>query len=191
MPDIKGPLRELKSTIEREAGEEASEAIMKGSHSLRDSSPKEEVAQWVKAAMERMDGLLDPETRMRIMGNCGRNCADHSHTGPVASALKRRSGYEKLDDFLDAEARSPPRGMLVERDGDAIIFGYTPDAYSVRCYCSLVQGLPPGETMSGTYCGCSMGFVERYWEQVLGRHVKVELLESAVTGSNICRFQIT
>lgn len=191
MPDVRGPLRELKSTIAREAGEEASEAIMKGSHSLRDSSQKEEVAQWVKAAMERMDELIDPETRMKIMNSCGRNCADHSHTGHVASALKRRSKYKTLEEFLDAEAGSPPRGMTVERDGDAVIFGYTPDAYGVRCYCGLVQGLSLCETMSATYCGCSVGFVERYWEQVLGRLVKVELLESAVTGSKVCRFRVT
>lgn len=145
----------------------------------------------MKAAMERMDGLLDQETRGRIMGGCGRNCADHSHAGPVAGALKRRSRYETLEEFLDAEERSPPRGMLVERDGAAVIFGYTPAAYGVRCYCGLVQGLPQGEVMSGTYCGCSVGFVERYWEQVLGRQVKVELLESAVTGSNVCRFRVT
>lgn len=109
----------------------------------------------------------------------------------MASALKRHFGYEKLEDFLDAEARSPPRGMLVERDRDAIIFGYTTDAYGVRCYCGLVQGLPLGETVSGTYCVCSVGFVEMYWEQMLRRHVKVELLESAVTGSNIYRFRVT
>jgi len=191
MPDVRGPLKELKATIAWEAGEKASEAIMKGSHRLRDSSPKEEVAQWVKAAMGRMDGLLDMETRMRIMGSCGRNCADHSHTGPVAGAIRRRSKYKTLEEFLDAEERSPPRGMTVERDGDAVIFGYTPDAYGVRCYCGLVQGLPPGETMSATYCGCSAGFVERYWEQVLERPVKVELLESAVAGSKVCRFKIT
>jgi predicted hydrocarbon binding protein len=190
MPDIKGPLRELRSTIASEAGEEAAEAITSGMDDLESSSSKEDVAHWTKSAVERMDELLDAETCTRIMGSCGRNCADRNRT-PVANALKRRSRYKTLDEFLEAETRKPPRGMLVEKNGDAIIFGYNPEAYRVRCFCSLVQGLPEGETMSGTYCGCSVGFVERYWEQVLDRKVKVELLESAVAGSNVCRFRVT
>jgi predicted hydrocarbon binding protein len=44
--------------------------------------------------------------------------------------------------------------------------------------------------MPRTYCGCSKGFVERYWEQVLGRHVEAKILESAVTGSKVCRFRV-
>jgi predicted hydrocarbon binding protein len=189
MPNIRGPLRQLEETIRGEAGEGAAAGIMAGSEAFKDSSSKEKVAKWVKGAMERMDDALDPRASERIMAACGRNCADH-HGGVVERAKARRAKYSTLEEFLDAEEKKPQRGSLLERDGPDIIVGYTPESYGVRCYCSLVQGLPAGEAMPRTYCGCSKGFVERYWEQVLGRPVEAELLESAVTGSKVCRFRI-
>jgi hypothetical protein len=189
MPNVRGPLRQLDEAIRSEAGGEAAARIMAGSRSLKDSSTKEEVALWVKGAMERMDDALDPETGERIMAACGRNCADH-HRSVVERTKARRAKYGTLEEFLDAEERKPQRGNLLERDGPDIIVGYTPASYGARCYCSLVQGLPVAEDMSRTFCGCSKGFVERLWEQVLGRPVEVELLESAVTGSKICRFRV-
>lgn len=189
MPDIKGPMRQLDETIRSEAGKEAAARIMAGSESLKDSSSKEKVAKWVKGAMERMDDALDAEASERIMSACGRNCADH-HGSVVERTKARRAKYGTLEEFLDAEERKPQKGYLLERDGPDIIVGYTPESYGVRCLCSLVQGLPVGEAMSRTYCGCSKGFVERHWEQVLGRPVEAELLESAVTGSKVCRFRV-
>jgi hypothetical protein len=189
MPNIRGPLRQLEETIRSEAGEEAADGIMAGSETFKDSSSKENVAKWVKGAMGRMDETLDSETSERIMAACGRNCADH-HGSVVERAKARRAKYGTLEEFLDSEERKPQRGNLLKRDGSDIIVGYTPESYGVRCYCSLVQGLPAGEAMPRTYCGCSKGFVERYWGQVLGRPVEAELLESAVTGSKVCRFRV-
>jgi predicted hydrocarbon binding protein len=189
MPNIRGPLRQLEETIRSDAGEEAAAGIMVGSESLKDSSSKEKVAKWVKGAMELMDEALDPQVSERIMAACGRNCADH-HGSVVERAKARRAKYSTLEELLDAEEKKPQKGSLLEREGPDIIVGYTPESYGVRCYCSLVQGLPAGEAMSRTYCGCSKGFVERYWEQVLGRPVEAELLESAVTGSKVCRFRV-
>jgi len=189
MPNIRGPLRQLEETIKSEAGEEAVAKIMAGSESLKGSSSKEKVAKWVKGAMERMDNTLDPEASERIMATCGRNCADH-HGNVVERAKARRAKYGTLEEFLEAEEEKPQKGNLLERDGQDIIVGYTPESYGVRCYCSLVQGLPAGEAMSRTYCGCSKGFVERLWGQVLGRPVEAELIDSAVTGSKICRFRV-
>jgi hypothetical protein len=55
----------------------------------------------------------------------------------------------------------------------------------------MVSGLPEGETMSVTYCQCSRAFVQTVWEAALGRPVQVDLLSSAVSGSDECRFRIT
>ena len=189
MPNISGPLRQLEETIKSEAGEESAAKIMAGSETFKNSSSKEKVAKWVKGAMGRMDDTLDPKASERIMVTCGRNCADH-HGSVVERAKARRTRYDTLEEFLDAEEKKPQRGSLLERDGQDIIVGYTPESYGVRCYCSLVQGLPADEAMPRTYCGCSKGFVERYWEQVLGRHVEAKILESAVTGSKVCRFRV-
>jgi predicted hydrocarbon binding protein len=41
-----------------------------------------------------------------------------------------------------------------------------------------------------TYCRCSEGFIKSYWEEILGRPVKVEILESVISGGRECRFAV-
>jgi len=192
MPDIIGPLRELERTIAEAAGDKAAATILEGLAEVKNSWPKDRVAHYVKDAMARMDDTLDYETKHGIMVACGHNCAAH-HGAPIRQAVKRREKHEGFDGFLDAMVAKPPTGMQVERDGGAVIFSYTPQTYSggMRCYCSLVNGLPLDETMSETYCLCSKGFVEAYWMALSGGRVDVELLESAVTGSDVCRFRVS
>jgi len=55
----------------------------------------------------------------------------------------------------------------------------------MRCYCGLFRELPTEET-----CNCSKGFVEKYWEAVLQKPVKVDLLQSAISGAKECKFAI-
>jgi len=60
----------------------------------------------------------------------------------------------------------------------------------MRCYCSLLRGLPADEKISRTYCHCAKGFVRKFWEEVLERPVTVDLVQSAVSGANECKFAI-
>jgi len=192
MPDLVGPLTELDRRIRETMGGEAADVIMEGVGDVKNTWKRDRVAHWVKEAMTRMDETLDDEAKEKIMVACGHNCAAH-HDAPIRQAVKRREKHEGFEEFLDAMAAEPPRGMQLQRDGGAVIFSYTPQTYGrgMRCYCSLVKGLPMDETMSETYCFCSKGFVEAYWMALSGGRVDVELLESAVTGSDVCRFRVS
>jgi hypothetical protein len=192
MPDLVGPLTELDRRIRETVGDEAADFIMEGVGDVKNTWKKDRVAIWVKEAMKRMDETLDQEAKEKIMVACGHNCAAH-HGAPIAQAVKRREKHEDFEEFLDAMAAEPPRGMQLQRDRGDVIFSYTPQSYGgdMRCYCSLVKGLPMDETMSETYCLCSKGFVEAYWTALSGDRVDVELLESAVTGSDVCRFRVS
>jgi hypothetical protein len=79
-----------------------------------------------------------------------------------------------------------------ERRGRLILHTYEPLSYRkpMRCYCGLTKGLKSGERISKTFCECSAGFVEYTWEKILGGPVTVKLLESAVTGGKVCRFEV-
>jgi len=73
-----------------------------------------------------------------------------------------------------------------------LIHYYTPHDHSTprRCFCGLMFALPEGVNTSSTYCHCSRGFVEKYWEGALGRPVKVEVKETCMTGAKECKFII-
>ena len=141
--------------------------------------------------MERMDSLTDEKTRVKIMDDCGHSCAKVNKK-LIDGAKVRRKKYKTDDEFLQAEQRKPISGTRLIRDGDVLCQYYTPRAFTkpMRCYCSLLRGLPEDEQVSGTYCHCSKSFVKEFWDSVLEKAVKVELLQSAVSGASECKFAI-
>jgi hypothetical protein len=126
------------------------------------------------------------------MQNCGYNCAKKNHK-VIERAVARRKKYSSVDDFLEAEQRNPMKGTKLAREGNIIYQSYTPQTFTrpMRCYCSLFREFPIEDTVSLTYCNCSKGFVEKYWEAVLQKPVKVDLLlQSAISGAKECMFAI-
>jgi hypothetical protein len=125
------------------------------------------------------------------MVECGIACAQANHR-TIDRVIAKRKKYGSLDGFLEAEKDTVLPGMRLEKKGRSLYQYYMPRSLGRgrRCFCSLMVGLPPEETISPTYCQCSKGFVQRMWERVLGRPVRVEVLETALTGAEECRFRI-
>jgi hypothetical protein len=184
-------IKAIGENVERLAGEEVMRQVMEGSERLASSAKPEKVAAWVKGAIDRLDTLADEGTRREIMQACGFNCA-LANQSPIEKAKARRKRFPTLDAFLVAEQYNPPAGTRLSRVGDILYQYYIPHSFThpMRCYCSLLRGLPAGETASLTYCQCSRGFVMKFWEEVLGRPVQVEILQSAVSGADECLFAI-
>ncbi len=179
----------IASVLENHCGLEISKKVMEGSGSI--GSSRTDAALWVKGAMERMDRLVDSGERTVVMEECGRNCCS-INKGVVVTFNKRKAKCGSLEAFLENEIKSPVRGTRLARRGNAIRFYYTPKQFGkgMRCYCSLVSALPEQETMSKTYCSCSVGFVKSLWEQLVGGPVQAKLVRSALTGSDECEFEI-
>ena len=125
-------------------------------------------AKWVKTVMRNLDEAVDKDTRSEIMHVNGVNCANHN-ANVVKAAVGRRNKHGTLAEFLDSEIRKPTTGTSLERDGDGLILSYLPANIKrpMRCFCGLVNALPEGETLSSTYCQCSVAFVETWWSRVV------------------------
>ena len=172
------------------AGEEASNAFLSGRETIARAS-SEGVAMWLKDAMARLEAVVSEQTLRTIMEECGYNCAQVNKKH-IERMKSRRSKYETVDAFLEAEERSPAQGTRVERRGDIAYQYYTPRAFrgGMRCYCSLWRGLPEDQSAPGTWCYCSRGFVTKVWEAYLGWTPRVELLESCISGGEECKFAV-
>jgi hypothetical protein len=177
--------------VEQAAGRAAAAAVMEGSASLAPSSGKAAVSGWVRCAMDRLDASTDVRTRTAAMRACGQACAER-HAQGAEGMRKRYAASADLDAFLAEETRRFGGGVRYERRGSAIIHVYEPLSYKhpTRCYCGLAKGLKPGEMLSATFCECSAGYVEYTWERILGKPVTVKLIESAVSGGSVCRFEV-
>lgn len=184
-------IREIGKNLDRFAGEAIRKKVMEGSEQITATSSKSKIANWVKGVMERLDTLVDEKTRIQVMENCGYSCAVVNKR-VMEKAKARRKKYKSIDEFLEAEQRNPMTGTRLVREGDVMYQFYTPHSYTrpMRCYCSLLRGLPADERISLTYCHCSKGFVKKFWEGVLERPVKVELIQSVVSGAQECKFAI-
>jgi hypothetical protein len=186
-----GQLEALSANIKELAGEEACLKVMQGQKVLTEKSKPVQVADWVKCAIQRLDETVDKPTVEQIMLRCGRNCALVNQR-PIAAAKKRRTKFASLDEYLAAEQNNPPAGIRFERDGNVVFQYYTPRTFShpMRCYCGLMRALPENETVSKTFCNCSRGFIQVWWEGILDRPVAVEILETAISGAEECKFSI-
>jgi predicted hydrocarbon binding protein len=181
----------IEKNVEGLAGKAMSKKVMEDSDVITEKTDKTKVAEWVRGAMERLDALVGEETRIRIMENCGRDCA-HVNKRVIDRAKLRRKKFNSADEFLEAEQKKPMAGTRLVREDNVLYQFYTPKTFirPMRCYCGLLRGLPDRETVSKTYCHCAKGFVKKFWESVLERPVKVELMKSAVSGANECKFAI-
>ena len=186
-----GVLTAMEKCLEEVAGKSIAEEVMQGSEQITENTDKITSALWVKNAIERLDASVDGKTKIQVMENCGYNCAKRN-SKVIERAVARRKKFTCIDDFLAAEQKKPPPGTRIAREGNIVYQTYTPQTFTrpIRCYCSLFRQLPIQETVSLTYCNCSKGFVEKYWEAILQKPTKVELLQSAISGAKECRFLI-
>jgi len=181
----------IEKNIEHYAGKEISKKVMEGSEEITEKTDKKKTALWTKTAMDRLDALVDENTRVQIMNACGSNCAEINKR-LIQKAVERRNKFKTTEEFLKAEQEKPQKGIKIKLEGDGLLHYYTPQTFThpMRCFCGLVNALPKGVTISKTYCRCSEGFVKKYWETILQKPVKVTLLESAVTGASECKFAV-
>jgi hypothetical protein len=187
-----GPIDEFARRVEEFAGKDICAEVMAGRESISAKTGSAEVAHWTKSAIERLENAVSAGTVVQIMEQCGKACA-RVHASSVEEARIRRMKYATEEAFLEAEVQEPATWMRLEREGNVLHQFYTPrsSTHPGRCYCAAVQGLPEGETMSASYCLCSRAFVQRVWENALGRPVTIELISSAISGADECEFKIT
>jgi predicted hydrocarbon binding protein len=186
-----GVLEAMEHCVEQLAGKTVAAKVMAGSEQITAKTDKKKIAEWVKNAMAMLDASVDEQTRVQIMQNCGYNCAK-KNSKVIERAVARRKKYANITTFLEAEEQKPMKGTRLAREGNILYQFYTPQAFTrpMRCYCGLLRGLPNDESVSKTYCNCAKGFVEKYWENVLEKPVKVDLLQSVVAGDEECKFVI-
>lgn len=186
-----GMLVAMEACVENVAGKTVAAKVMEGSEQITEKTDKKKTTLWVKGAMERLDALVDDDNKERIMQNCGYNCA-RKNRKVIERGVARRKKFGSTNEFLMAEEQKPMKGTRLTREGNILYQFYTPQAFTrpMRCYCGLLRELPSEETVSITYCNCSRGFVEKYWESVLGKPVRVDVLQSAVSGAKECKFAI-
>lgn len=102
---------------------------------------------------------------------------------PLEVDKKLSTENPDLDDFAHAVDRSHIFGKSVTKHGDrlSVTFGLT------RCVCTIKASR---ELVSITYCHCCNGHVKKLLEAGLKRPLRADVISSACSGGDDCRFVI-
>ena len=131
---------------------------------------------WIKNLINSIDAHLDEETKRKLMESCGRSCA---RGGPVHVA---RECQGDLDRWVATLARWHGGEEYVQKEGDVV------QVICSECLCPVAKDIP--ETLSDTYCSCSLGWMKETFGTVVGKPVDVELIQSIKRGAQRCEFVI-
>lgn len=109
----------------------------------------------------------------------------------------------KVDDAVVRLARENPEMVTAVRHGDRLYASrlpYQPQEYLSAadptlkryyfCHCPWVKEAildPAGAKVSADFCYCSLGYMQSYWQAILGCPVEGEILESVLAGDRRCR----
>jgi hypothetical protein len=140
---------------------------------------------WTKRLMDNLDSEVDEPTRVRLMHANGRSCYRGNKQGTFQGGL---------DAFIEQIKKwAGPGPSPIRQEGNIVYLDYVRNPAGLKvsdgwCLCPLVERGPEG--LSGTFCECSVGYVTEMFTGVVGKPVRVELLESLKRGGKGCRFKI-
>jgi hypothetical protein len=112
----------------------------------------------------------------------------------------------QLDDWMIASVLSRGWGAAGILKGNTIIATKIPKSgflkqylqesdpeirRSMYCHCPRVRhAVSANKEVPKLYCYCGAGFYKHMWETILGRSLDVEVLESVLSGGEVCRVAI-
>jgi len=188
----------LAENLRRTLGDAAVQTVMQGSDQLTIESSMDERVAWLKTAMDHLDERADDFQKYDILSSC-------AHLIPQSAVDYARAIYEQTHD-IDALLQAMlahkwfPKQMyregnviyIVKRPANAEEYAKAQTLTEKRyhcCYCSMVcHRMDSG--VSQTFCNCSSGWYRRTWEGILGRPVRVEVIETVLGNGEACRFAV-
>lgn len=199
----------LVENLDSRVGKTTRRKVMQKLENLAADANSSETAQWTIGVVNKLDKVVDEETGKKILLAC-------SHEYPKTQILELRKKYKEsgdIDAFIQMLHKEPERGMYCWRarygypfrKGSVIIEGKIPfdrvkyeqakDATEKRyhyCHCSMVKEMikNPKMKISPTFCYCGAGWYKQFWEGILEKPVKIEVLKSVLQGDDWCEFAV-
>jgi predicted hydrocarbon binding protein len=141
-------------------------------------------ADFIKKLMDKLLAKNSKRVANKVMLECGYMLRDgvsrciNEHRIRRTKELYAKS--KSIEDFIKRLEKHS--GGKFKSKGNSIIATYN------RCYCGSVSGTK--EKIPLTYCYCGAGWYKRLFEEVLGKPVGVEVLQSIVNGARKCELRI-
>jgi hypothetical protein len=150
--------------------------IMQGGDEIVQTLPPKIKAAWMKAAMLRMDRLLDAQTRHSVREACA--CCLGGKRQELSKAIAQQ--YQTLDERIAAADHTPfvfGHSVSLQPDGKVLVSFAAARQERYDCPCLRHADVP----MPVTYCYCCGGHVKHHLQNALARPLTVEVLYTALS----------
>lgn len=189
----------LEKSLDRVLGERIRNEIMKDRDKLFTIEAScEDRIKWLKDTLSRIDKITTDYEKYEIL-----SCCAHEFSKKRIQFLK--SVYEKnrsIDDVINEMKKDYAWYESPVRKGNKIYVSkipVNPEGYeqaksqeekkSNYCHCRFING-NLDKDISPTFCNCSTGWYRQYWEGILGKPIRVNILKSLLKNDDICQFEI-
>ena len=201
-----GWLEKFSKGLEKHAGRSVRSKVMVTAPDPSTKMTPKQMTDWVLAAIDRLDTLVpDAETRRSIMLCCSdlfpqeriqRVREEYERTGSMEELLKwmhQDSSWKGLA-YYEYPKREENTIYVTKVPYNPKGFREATDPVRKRasyCHCPLIRpAIRSGTPVSPTFCLCGSGWYKSLWEGVLGKPVRVEILEAVSQGAEQCTFAI-
>lgn len=164
-------------SIREVVGEEKAKEFEEN-YPLSESADFKKKYEWAKKACEFLEENCDEDTIRKIRGGC--ICFDGKSV--AAKMIQYRSKTQNMADFVHMFNEKESFATIEYISENELWYCYP------ECYCSCVKRVP--ETLSKTWCYCTLGYAKALFRQFLGKEVEAELLESIKNGDSRCAVKI-
>lgn len=189
----------LEKNLDRVLGIKLRSEIMKDRDKLFTlQSSCDDRIQWLKETLNRLDKIANDVEKYEIL-----SCCAHEFSQKRIDYLK--SIYEKnrdIDEVINETKKDYAWYENPVRKGNIVYVSkipVNPEGYEKAetleekkknyCHCRFINtNLEKG--ISPTFCNCSTGWYRQYWEGILGKSVRINILKSLLKGDEICQFEI-
>jgi hypothetical protein len=177
-------------------GEDARAEVLECYNNVSHSSTREERAQAVRCAIEKLDEIATDDQKFEILSQC-------AHVFPPELIEAMRIVYaetQSVECVLQAmqDAGNYPK---FSREGNTLYSSkapYNKDAYEkattreekMRAYCFCPMIKFNLDEVGGTFCYCGSGWARRLWEGILSKPVRVEIMKSLTKDDDECTFAV-
>jgi predicted ArsR family transcriptional regulator len=155
------------------------ERLMQNRVAYDNSSTSPQAVNWIGNLMEDLEAIVGVDSAKAVMEACGQQCIGLS---VLEKAKRLQQESHDIEDLLEKLNNAHIGGGYFRREEDHIYASYE------RCYCGSVSKtrLP----ITTIYCQCSCGWYRKLFETILGKPVRVELVDSIIHGASTCQFII-
>lgn len=140
------------------------------------------VENWVNTMLDEVS-QLEEKKRKAILERCGRSCCSSFDAPAQIEALRKElPENSSIDQIYQAyKNKYYQNSNWLKKDGKVITLEYH------SCGCPLVESM---NQLNPVLCDCTMGYTKAIFETLFNQHVKVDLKESMLRGSEKCRLVI-